>query len=141
MNQNVPKLTEAQKQAFSIRPKVGGFPVLAEVLRKAGVQLNRWSLPSCQSIYLMEGGAVVQQGNPLVTGSHEVPQFDRDALIRALRADQTGESTFAEFLQASWQAGVVGYDADFVSRKVTYYGVNGETYVEEYAAVEIGKQR
>ena len=43
------KLIEAQKYAMSIRPKTGGFPVLAEVLRQAGVQMNRWSLPSCQS--------------------------------------------------------------------------------------------
>ena len=33
------KLIEAQKYAMSIRPQIGGFPVLAEVLRQAGVQL------------------------------------------------------------------------------------------------------
>lgn len=139
MNQMTTKLTEAQKYAFSIRPKVGGFPVLAEVLRRAGVQMNRWSLPSCQSIYAMEGGAVVQQGTPLITGIHEIPKFDREALIEALRTDQEGRSTFPEFLQASWNAGVVGYDADFIRRKVTYYGAAGESYVEDYPAVELKK--
>ena len=80
------KLIEAQKYAMSIRPKIGGFPVLAEVLRQAGVQMNRWSLPSCQSVYLMKEGSVVQQGTPLVTGVHEIPKFDREALITALVA-------------------------------------------------------
>jgi uncharacterized protein YbcV (DUF1398 family) len=131
------KLAEAQKYAMSIRPKVGGFPVLAEVLRQAGVQMNRWSLPSCQSVYLMTGGSVVQQGTPLVTGLHEIPKFDRGALVAAIRADQEGSSSFTEFLQAVWTAGVVGYDADFAGRKVTYYGPAGESYLEEYPAVEV----
>lgn len=133
------KLTEAQRYAMSIRPKIGGFPVLAEVLRQAGVQINRWSLPSCQSIYLMKDGSVVQQGTPLATGIHEIPKFDRDALIAALRTDQEGRGTFPEFLQAAWKAGVVGYDVDFTARKVIYYSSTGESYLEEYPAVEVKK--
>jgi uncharacterized protein YbcV (DUF1398 family) len=140
MSQNIDQLVEAQKYAMSIRPKIGGFPVLAEVLRQAGVRMNRWSLPSCQAVYHMaKDEAVVQQGAPLVTGVSDVPRFDRDALIAALRTDQEGRSTFPEFLQSAWKAGVIGYDADFVGRKVTYYGVNGESYLEEYPAVEVSR--
>jgi uncharacterized protein YbcV (DUF1398 family) len=139
MNQIAEKLTEAQNYAMSVRPKTGGFPVLAEVLRQAGVQLNRWSLPSCQSVYRMTDGSVVQQGTPLVTGTYEIPKFDREALIAAIRADQEGRSTFPEFLQAAWSAGVVGYDADFAERKVTYYGSFGESYMEDYPAVEVNR--
>lgn len=137
MSALVDKLTEAQKYAMSIRPKVGGFPVLAEMLRQSGVQMNRWFLPACQSVYFMKEGSVVQQGTPLVNGTYEVPEFNREALIAALRADQEGRSTFPEFLQSAWSAGVMGYDADLVGRKVTYYGVNGESYAEEYPAVEV----
>lgn len=131
------KLIEAQKYGMSIRPKIGGFPVLAEVLRQAGVRMNRWSLPSCQSVFLIDGSAVVQQGTPLVSGTHEVHRFNREALIAAIRADQQGRTTFLEFLEATWKAGVIGYDADFTNRKVTYFGVNGESYLEEYPAVEV----
>ncbi len=137
MNKIIEKLTEAQKYAMSIRPKIGGFPVLAEVLRQAGVQMNRWSLPSCQSVYLMREGSVVQQGTPLVTGTHEVPKFDREALIIAIRTDQEGRSTFPEFLLAAWKAGVVGYDVDFAERKVIYYGSSGESYFEDYPTSEV----
>lgn len=136
MGQIADTLVEAQKVAMSIRPKVGGFPVFAEVLRQAGVQMNRWTLPSCQSVYLMKDGAVVQQGTPLVLGTHEIPKFDRAALVKAIRADQEGRSTFPEFLRSAWHAGVVGYDADFVGRTVSYYGANGESYLEQYPAVE-----
>jgi uncharacterized protein YbcV (DUF1398 family) len=137
MQSLVDTLTKAQTHAMSIRPKVGGFPVLAEALRQAGVRMNRWTLPSCQSVYLMNDGAVVQQGTPLVTGTHAIPKFDRDALVAALRADQAGRSTFPEFLQATWNAGVIGYDVDFDRRKVTYCGANGESYTEAYAAVDV----
>ena len=138
MNDILNKLTEAQKLAMSIRPLSAGFPVLAEVLRQAGALINRWSLPSCQSIYLMNNHeAVVQQGTPLITGNYLIPQFNQEALILAIRKDQAGHSTFPEFLQASWEAGVIGYDVDFTARKVRYYGVYGESYVEEYPAVTI----
>lgn len=138
MSQITEKLSQAQKHALSIRPKIGGFPIMAEVLRQAGVLTNRWSLPSCQSIYLMnDGGAVVQQGTPLITGLCEITPFNREALIKALRIDQNGQSTFAEFLQNAWLAGVVSYDVDFSKRAVTYYGVHGESYLEEYPAVEL----
>jgi len=137
MSKALEKLIEAQKYAMTIRPQVGGFPYLAEALRQAGVQRNIWSLPSCQSNYVMEDGNVVQQGTPLVTGSHNIPKFDKEALIHALRTDQAGKSTFPEFLQAAWEAGVVSYEVDFIARKVTYYGILGESYLEEYPLVQV----
>jgi len=137
MSRTVENLKAAQKQAMAIRPKVGGFPYLAETLRRAGVTRNLWYLPACQSLYLTNDGPVVTQGTPLVSGTEDVPLFDREALITALRADQAGNSTFPEFLAASWSAGVVRYDVDFNARTVAYYGCNGEEYIESYPAVEV----
>ena len=77
------------------------------------------------------------QGAPLVSGFVDVPAFDQVALIAALRMDQAGESTFPEFLEASWRAGVVRYDVDFATRTVAYLGCNGEEYIESYPAVQI----
>lgn len=139
MEKLIEKLTQAQKFAMSIRPPVGGFPYLAEVLRQAGVKKNIWTLPACQSIYVMDEGNIVQQGTPLLTGAHIIPKFNQQALITALRADQAGKSTFSEFLQASWNAGVINYIVDFEERKVSYFGGPGESYVEEYPAVEVKK--
>ena len=65
---------EAQKRAIAGRPKVGGFPYLAEILRQAGVTRNLWFLPVCQSVYLTESGSVVNVGTPLVTGTADVPR-------------------------------------------------------------------
>jgi uncharacterized protein YbcV (DUF1398 family) len=77
------------------------------------------------------------QGEPLVTGVVDVPAFDEEALIRALRVDQAGEGTFPEFLEASWRAGVVRYDVDLEARTVAYQGCNGEEYIEAYPAVTV----
>jgi uncharacterized protein YbcV (DUF1398 family) len=137
MSKSIENLKSAQQRAMAGRPKAGGFPYLAETLRRAGVTRNLWSLPACQSLYLTEEGPVMMQGTPLVVGMVDVPRFDRDALIAALRADQAGESTFPEFLMAVWKAGVVSYDVNFVARNVTYYGVSGESYVESYPAANV----
>ena len=137
MSQAIENLKKAQQRAMAIRPKVGGFPYLAEALRRAGVTRNVWQLPACQSLYLTKYGPVVQLGTPLISGSAEVPPFHRESLIRALRTDQAGESTFSEFLAATWRAGVVQYDVDFALRQCRYYGSQCEEYVEDYPAVEV----
>ena len=137
MSNAIENLNKAMQKAEVVRPKVGGFPYLAECLRQAGVTRNIWSLPACQSLFLTQQGPVVMQGAPLVSGIADVPSFDRDALITALRIDQAGQSTFPEFLAASWRAGVVRYDVDFAVRTVTYLGCNGDEYTEAYPAVPI----
>lgn len=137
MSKAIANLQAAQQRGSAGRPKVGGFPYLAETLRRAGVTRNVWFLPACESLYLTADGPVVMQEHPLVTGAADVPPFDQNALIAALRVDQAGESTFPEFLSASWHAGVVRFDVDFNARAVTYYGCNGEAYSEQYSSVEL----
>jgi uncharacterized protein YbcV (DUF1398 family) len=118
----IENLEAAQQRAMAGRPKVGGFLYLAETLRRAGVQYNRWFLPACQSLYLTKEGPVVSQGAPLLAGTSDVPKFNRDALVAALRTEQAGKSTFPEFLLACWHAGVVRYVVDFTARTCTYFG-------------------
>jgi len=137
MSKAIENLQAALQRGMSGRPKVGGFPYLAETLRLAGVKRNLWYLPACESLYVTELGAVVMSGTPLASGMVDVPPFDRAALIAALRADQAGNSTFPEFLAATWRAGIVRYDVDFAGRKVAYYGARGEEYVEDYPAVQV----
>ena len=137
MSKAIENLQATLKRAEAGRPKVGGFPFLAETLRRAGVKRNLWFLPACQSLFLTQDGPVVIQGTPMLTGTADVPPFDREALITALRTDQAGLSCFPEFLEASWRAGVVRYDVDFATRTVAYYGCNGEEYIEAYPSVEV----
>ena len=77
---------------------------------------------------------MVQQLPPLTTQTTQVPPYNKEALIAALRADQTGKTTFLEFLKATWEAGVIWYRADFEKREVTYGGADDQSYTETYPA-------
>lgn len=131
------QIAKAYKWAIANRPKVGGFPYLAEALRQAGVTRYVYSLPSCQCIYFTDSGSVASVMPALVSELTEVPDFDKDAFIAILRKSQRGDSTFPEFLKDSWEAGVTHYEADLIRRRVSYYGATGESYVEDYAAVDV----
>lgn len=137
MTNLIQKLARAQEKAMEILPDTNHFPVLAEVLRQHGVISNSWFLPSCQSIYQFDNDSIVQIGVPLINNSQVIPYFDQDALIAAIRNDQRGCTTFPEFLQATWESGVISYTVDFVARTVTYYGCKGETYIENYQSVKL----
>jgi uncharacterized protein YbcV (DUF1398 family) len=137
MSQATENLHAAIERAIDIRPKVGGFPHLAETLRRAGVTRNLWFLPACQAVYLTTLGPVVNQHPPLVSGMVDVPRFDRNAIILALRTNQAGNSTFPEFLASAWSAGIVRYEVDFAERTVSYFGIDGEVYVEAYPAAHV----
>ena len=137
MTESIDKLNVALARGMSIRPKVGGFPYLAEALRQAGFTSNECTLPACQSTYLTAEGAVVALSTPLTTHTSDVPPFDREALVVSLREDQAGRTTFPQFLEAAWRAGVVRYRVDFDAHQVSYCGALGEEYVETYAAVTL----
>ncbi len=90
MSKAIENLQAAQQRAVDGRPKVNGFPYLAETLRRAGVTRNLWYLPACESLFLTEAGPVVVQWAPLVAGPVDVPPFNQEALITAIRIDQAG---------------------------------------------------
>jgi uncharacterized protein YbcV (DUF1398 family) len=141
MSKAIENLQAAVRRAMAGQPKVGGFPYLAETLRRAGVTRNLWFLPASQSLYLTKDGPIVTLGTPLSSGTVDVPPFNREALIAALRTDQAGRSTFDVFLVSCWRAGVVRYEVDFTARKVAYYGCDGGEYAEDYPAVEVVQTR
>ncbi|WP_405940917.1 DUF1398 family protein [Streptomyces sp. NBC_00207] len=130
-------LRAAFERASAVRPKVGGFPYLAEALRQAGVSRCRMAVPSNAMLYLTTAGPVAVQGEPLCTGMVDVAPFDREALVAALRRDQAGETSFPEFVEGCWKAGVVWYDVDLGARTCSYYGADGDGYTESYPVVEI----
>ncbi|CAN5704780.1 DUF1398 domain-containing protein [soil metagenome] len=133
----IENLRAAREFAAAVRPTTGGFPYLAEAMSRAGVHRNEWHLPSMQSLYLTNLGPVVEQGTPLESGLCDVARFDTAALIQALRADQAGRTSFLEFTTAAWRAGVVRYVVDLDRRTCTYYGVDGESFVETYPGVSL----
>ncbi len=123
--------------ATALRPAGGGFPYFAEALRQAGITRHMYTVPAATSVYELGTGAVVDRGVPLVTGVVEVAPFDVDALMAGLRTDQSGRGSYAQFVAASWAAGVLWYQVDFEARTCTYHGVSGARHDEAYPAVEL----
>lgn len=130
-------LNAALGEAAARRPTVGGFPYFAETLHRNGVHQFTYWLPAMQCLYRTDLGAVLTQDAPLHQGIHDVPEFDEAALVSALRADQAGQTTFPEFAEAAWRAGVVHFVVDLDERSCTYVGLDGQTYVERFAAVAV----
>lgn len=75
MSAAIDNLRAAQQRALAGRPRVGGFPYLAETLRRAGVTHSQWFLPACESLYLTKDGPVVTQGTPLLSSTVDVPRL------------------------------------------------------------------
>ena len=137
MSSVIEKVTAATAYGASVRPKIGGFPYLAEAMRQAGITKNYFDVPSMSMVFVTEEGDVLRPGALLHTQPVVVPPFDETKLVAALRADQRGESTFPEFVEASFQAGVIRYEVDTAMRTCTYSGTHGEQYVEDYPAVDL----
>lgn len=130
----------ALERGMRVRPRVGGFPYLAEALRAAGVVRYVFDVPTASVLYVTAHGAVVKPGIALVTQATEIAAFDADALVAAIRADQRGESDFPTFVARTFAAGVVRYSVDTTARTCTYFGALGDAYVEEYPAVTLPEE-
>lgn len=140
MGATAESIARALDYAATIRPQVRGFPYLAEALRRAGVTGYHFDVASASTVYTTSAGAVLQAGVPIRHGMVEVPPFDREALIDALRTDQAGESTFAEFIENAFAAGVYRFVVDTGARTCTYFSPNDQRYVESYPAVNLPPQ-
>lgn len=137
MTDIIAAIEAAQARAMRVRPPVGGFPYLAEALRLAGVERYLFDVPSASTILVTAEGDILQPGSLQRQEPSIVAPFDEAALIRALRADQAGHTTFAEFVAATLDAGVVRYVVDTAARTCTYIGARDESYVETYPTVRL----
>jgi uncharacterized protein YbcV (DUF1398 family) len=137
MTSIIEKISAATARGMAARPEVGGFPYLAEAMRQAGITKNYFDVPSASMVFVTDEGDVLRPGALLHTEAVVVPPFDEAGLIAAIRADQRGESTFPEFVEACFAVGVIRYEVDTIARACTYLGAHGERYVEEYPAVEL----
>ncbi|MFG2608450.1 DUF1398 family protein [Streptomyces sp. NPDC048514] len=137
MNTAIDNLKAARERAAAVRPKVGGFPYLAEALRQAGVAAYHYTVPGGTSVYLSDAGPVVSQAAPLVDGMAEIAPWDEGALIAAIRADQEGLTAYPEFVSGCWRAGVLRYEVDLTARTCSYHGALGDSYTESYPHVDL----
>lgn len=129
----------ARERGIRLQLAGGGFPVLAESLRSAGVCFVHCNVASMTTLYRTHQGAVIDQQVPILSGLERVVDFECAEVIAAIRRDQQGASTYPEFMVEIWRAGVISYDIDLVARTCTYRGLDPavDVHVEEYPAVEL----
>ncbi|KIX94154.1 uncharacterized protein Z520_10180 [Fonsecaea multimorphosa CBS 102226] len=77
---------------------------------------------------------------PSAAGVKPSTAWDAAALTRALRRVQAGETVYAEFAREVVDAGVTGYFAFLEGKRVLYYGLNGDVYVEWFPGAGPAKQ-
>ncbi|MFE8013800.1 DUF1398 family protein [Streptomyces antibioticus] len=137
MSTAIENLRAAQERAAAVRPKTGGFPYLAEALRQAGVRTYHFTVPGNTSLYVTDAGPVATQSAPIVDGMADIAPWDEKSLVAAIRADQEGATSYPEFVNGCWNAGVVHYEVDLAARTCTYHGALGDSYTESYPHVSI----
>ena len=92
----------AAAHGAAVRPKIAGFPFIAEALRAAGVTKYLFDVPSATVIYVTDDGVVIRPGQLIRTEKTVIPPFDSGKVVAAIRTDQRGESTFPEFVEESF---------------------------------------
>jgi uncharacterized protein YbcV (DUF1398 family) len=112
-----------------IRP----FPAVVAGLSEAGVGSYFSDFRSGHTVYYTRSGNALPM--PLPTRGQPIAQgFDAPALQAAIKGAQRGEVHYPDFLKLSMAAGCVGYHVWIDGRHVTYFGRNGESHVERFAA-------
>jgi hypothetical protein len=136
MSKATENLEAAQRHAMAGRPKVGGFPYLTETLRRAEVTRNFWSLPACQSIFLTDHGPVVIQGPPLLSGTADVPPFNRADYGVAHRSGGKQHLPGVSCRLVARRSRPLRCRLHCPHRRLLR--LQGEEYIEAYPAVDIG---
>jgi uncharacterized protein YbcV (DUF1398 family) len=126
----------AQARGFAARPKIEGFPYLAEAMREAGVLRLEFIVPTGTSLFTTTAGCAVIPATPVVTEPSDLPAWDEPALLAAIEADKHG-GEFPAFVAACWQAGVIRWIIDTSARTCTYHGADGDEYAEHYRVVTL----
>lgn len=107
------------------------FPEIVAGLSAAGVGSYFADYRSGRTTYYARAGDPLPM--PLPTEGKPIAKaFDADALQAAIKGSQRGEIRYPDFLDLSRAAGCVGYHVWIDGRHVTYFGQEGEIYVERF---------
>jgi uncharacterized protein YbcV (DUF1398 family) len=122
------KIAECSRRSFANTP----FPLIVPELISAGVRSYRVDLLGHRSAYYDRNSAVYEHGHP-DAGMHPVADaFDDAEIVATLRAIQSGQIGYAEFLRRIAAAGCASYCVYMGGRMAVYYGRDGQAYVEQF---------
>lgn len=107
------------------------FPQVVKGLLEVGVESYLVDFVTAQKThYLTEG---TTHTVPMILNPGPVAaEFDKEALVAAIRGAQADTVRYPEFVQRSTAAGVTGYWAFLTGERVVYFGRKGEQHIEEF---------
>jgi len=102
------------------------YPDLAARLAAAGVLSYTVDVASKITLYRFENG-VIHLSEKTDAPVAISPQFDKGAVVKAIRDNQEGRTTYPEFMQGMANSGVIFYEATLNGEnpRVTYIGIGG----------------
>jgi uncharacterized protein YbcV (DUF1398 family) len=110
------------------------FPTVVGKLIEVGSEGYRCDLYRREKTYYMpDGGSYIEQLHldpREFNGAHIAHRFDEARIVEALRAVQTGDITYVEFLHRIMKAGCVGYQVCITGKRALYCGRQGDVYTE-----------
>ncbi len=107
------------------------FPEVVRQLLESGIESYRVDLVQNQKTFYSQDGEAYTK-NFDFKGPAIAPEFSTAKTVAAIRASQTGQINYTEFLNQVMQAGVSSYTACLTGRKVVYMGRKGDSHVEHF---------
>jgi uncharacterized protein YbcV (DUF1398 family) len=105
------------------------FPEVVRKLSAIGCEQYHADLHRREKTYYMPDGESYVR--PLDVGSERIgPVFSTDGVVAALRAVQSKEISYPQFLALIVEAGCVGYFVHLTGKRAVYMGRSGDSYVE-----------
>ena len=113
------------------------FPAVVKSLLEIGAESYHCDLYRREKTYYMPDGRNHVEAEPELdpaefNGTHIAAAFDDAQIVAALRAVQTGDITYVEFLRRIMKAGCVGYQVCIAGKRALYFGRAGQVYVEKF---------
>ena len=109
------------------------FPEVVRKLTRAGVERYHTDLCCQEHVYYMPNGETHVE--PMDLPRWPIANEFNDAWVElALKAIQSGEILYMEFLRRLMAAGCVGYFVLLAGRKTEYFGRMGEIHVDPFPA-------
>lgn len=107
------------------------FPEVIGTLVEVGVESYFADYRDQSTTYYLSDNKAVRV--PMEMPAIDVPNvFNKDDVVLAIRAAQSDQVRYPEFLKLTMSAGCIGYMVWITGRHVSYFGRQGEVHIEHF---------
>ena len=111
------------------------FPQVVRKVMEIGVESYFVDLVGARKTYYLADGETHTE--PMILKLNPIAaNFSVSELVAAIRGAQADSVRYPEFVKRSTAAGVIGYWAFLVGKKVIYFGRKGEQHIEKFPSAK-----